>query len=97
MPFKRAYSLSFMSMFQIRVNNSLVHFMTGSDRHYRGRKLGLAIKLLAIRYAKQHNFAYLYTNNDSQNAPMLAINVKLGYQRLNGNYMLVKTFDQGPT
>jgi RimJ/RimL family protein N-acetyltransferase/N-acetylglutamate synthase-like GNAT family acetyltransferase len=71
--------------------NMLNHFMTGVDRRYRGQKLALAIKLLSIRYAKEHGIKYLETSNDSANAPMLAINEKLGYQRRHGAYTLIKS------
>ena len=71
--------------------NTLNHFMTGVNRHFRGRNLAMAMKLLSIQYAKLHSIRYLETNNDSTNAPMLAINAKLGYQRLRGVYTLIKS------
>ena len=65
--------------------------MTGVDRQFRGRNLALALKLLSIQYAKRHSILYLETSNDSANAPMLAINAKLGYQRQYGVYTLIKS------
>jgi GNAT superfamily N-acetyltransferase len=67
------------------------NLMTGVMPAYRGRKIALALKLLAIRYAKAHGAIYLRTHNDSMNAPMLAINRKLGYQPLPGKLILKKT------
>ncbi len=61
---------------------------TGVDRAYRGQRIGLALKLLAIRCARQHNVAYLWTHNDSKNAHMLAINQKLGYEPRPGKYRM---------
>ncbi|MFN8443531.1 MAG: GNAT family N-acetyltransferase [Caldilineaceae bacterium] len=61
---------------------------TGVVRSHRGRKIALALKLVAIRYARTHGVQTLHTNNDSFNAPMLAINRKLGYRRQPGKYML---------
>jgi GNAT superfamily N-acetyltransferase len=61
---------------------------TGVLRSHRGRKLALALKLVAIRYARSHGVQTLHTNNDSFNAPMLAINRKLGYRPQPGKYML---------
>lgn len=61
---------------------------TGVIRSHRGRKIALALKLLAIRYARAHGVRTLHTNNDSFNAPMLAINQKLGYRPQPGKYML---------
>ncbi len=66
------------------------NLMTGVIPSYRGRKIALALKLLAIRYASAQGAFYLSTNNDSLNAPMLAINKKLGYQPLPGKYVLQK-------
>ena len=73
-----------------RETNSMYNMFTGVDRAYRGRKLALALKLLAIRCAQRYGAVYLRTNNDSQNAPMLAINRKLGYQPQVGKYRLIQ-------
>lgn len=70
--------------------NSMNHHMTGVDRSYRGRGLTLPLKLLAIRCARKYSADYMRTNNDSQNAPMLAVNRKLGYRPEPGFYKLVR-------
>ena len=70
--------------------NSLHNGFTGIERAYRGRDIALVLKLLTIHYARQRGIAYLYTNNDSTNAPMLAINRKLGYQAEPGILMLAR-------
>jgi len=64
------------------------NLFTGVLRPYRGRKIALALKLKAIRYARQHGARTLRANNDSLNAPMLAINRKLGYCSQPGKYIL---------
>ena len=61
---------------------------TGVLRPYRGRGLGLALKLAAISYAQAQGARYLRTNNDSLNAPVLALNQRLGYQSEPGKYSL---------
>lgn len=61
------------------------------DPDYRGRKIALALKLLAIETARQRGVPSMQTNNDAQNAPMLAVNRKLGYTPLPGIYFLHKT------
>ncbi len=71
-------------------NNYFYNLMTGVMPAYRGRKIALALKLITIAYAKQHNGASIRTDNDSQNAPMLAINRKLGYVPQPGVYRMVK-------
>jgi GNAT superfamily N-acetyltransferase len=63
---------------------------TGVLREYRGRRIALALKLLGIDYARHCQSRYLRTNNDSENAPMLAVNRKLGYRPEPGFYRLVK-------
>lgn len=63
---------------------------TSVDREYRGRRIALALKLLAIRRAKHRGVAYIRTGNDSENAPMLAINQRLGFVHLSGEYEVTK-------
>jgi GNAT superfamily N-acetyltransferase len=52
---------------------------TGVRYEYRGRRIALALKLLAIDFSRRNQARYIRTNNDSRNHPMLAINRKLGY------------------
>ena len=66
------------------------NMITGVDRAYRGRKIAQALKLLTIRYAKEKGASHIVTDNDSQNAPMLAINRKLGYVSRPGIFRLLK-------
>jgi len=69
--------------------NSAYHMITGVDRAYRGRGLALALKLLVLRCARRYGVARARTNNDSLNAPILAINRRLGYQSQPGHYTLI--------
>jgi GNAT superfamily N-acetyltransferase len=55
------------------------NMFTGTLRNYRGRGLGLAVKLASIGWAKANGIAMMATTNDETNAPMLAINRRLGY------------------
>lgn len=70
--------------------NRAVNMITGVERAYRGRKIALALKLLAIRYANEKGASCIVTDNDSQNAPMLAINRKLGYVPRPGIFRLIR-------
>jgi GNAT superfamily N-acetyltransferase len=71
-------------------SNSVYHMHTGTHRDYRGRGLALATKLVALRRAKEWGAAFARTNNDSTNAPILAVNRKLGYRPQPGFYRLLK-------
>jgi GNAT superfamily N-acetyltransferase len=55
------------------------NMFTGTLRAYRGRGLGLAVKLASIHWAAGHGATMMATHNDETNAPMLAINRRLGY------------------
>jgi RimJ/RimL family protein N-acetyltransferase len=75
-------------------SNSAYNMMTGLLPAYRGRKIAQALKLLSIRAALRWGADYIRTNNDSQNAPMLAINRKLGYVAQPGGYRMVKSLGE---
>jgi GNAT superfamily N-acetyltransferase len=62
---------------------------TGVLREYRGHGLAQALKLRTIFLARSAGVHFVRTNNDSQNAPMLAINRKLGYKPEPGIFHLV--------
>lgn len=59
---------------------------------YRGRKIALALKVRSVEVAGRYGAAYMRTNNDSTNAPMLAVNRKLGYVPVPGKYRVCKEF-----
>ena len=54
--------------------------MTAVLRAFRGRGIARALKLATIAWAIQHGLAVLETGNDEANAPMRALNARLGYQ-----------------
>ncbi|GGM20824.1 GNAT family N-acetyltransferase [Deinococcus aerophilus] len=56
----------------------------------RGRGLALLLKLQAIRRAREAGFPVMRTNNHSANTPMLAVNRRLGFAPLPGQYTLVR-------
>ncbi len=64
---------------------------TGVIRSYRRRRIALALKLAATRYARSQGARSISTHNDSTNGPMLALNRKLGYVPEPGRYTLRKT------
>ncbi|MEZ4711576.1 MAG: GNAT family N-acetyltransferase [Caldilineaceae bacterium] len=74
-------------------SNSMYNMMTGVDEAYRGRGIAQALKVLAMRWAKAYGADYIRTNNNSENAPMLAINRKLSYQPQPGSYTMLYTIE----
>ena len=55
------------------------NMFTGTRRAYRGRGLALAVKLASFRWAAENGVTAMLTYNDATNAPMLAVNARLGY------------------
>jgi GNAT superfamily N-acetyltransferase len=53
---------------------------TGTLRPYRGRGLARAVKLATVHWAAVNGITQLVTTNDETNAPMLAVNRRLGYR-----------------
>lgn len=73
---------------------ALSQAMTGVLREYRGRGIAMALKLKVIQYALQNNYDKIKTWNDSENAPMLAVNTKLGFKREVGWITMEKNLPQ---
>lgn len=64
---------------------------TGVDKRYRGRKLGQAVKVMALRYARDIlGVKTVRTHHNVLNLPMIAIDRKFGYVQITGNYRMVK-------
>jgi GNAT superfamily N-acetyltransferase len=56
------------------------HMMTGVARAWRGRGLATALKRATIVWAIEHELEAIEGSNDVDNAPMRAVNRRLGYQ-----------------
>jgi GNAT superfamily N-acetyltransferase len=56
------------------------NMFTATAREFRGRGLALAAKLASTQWAAGHGITQIVTTNDETNAPMLAINRRLGYR-----------------
>jgi mycothiol synthase len=54
---------------------------TGTRGSYRGRGIATELKRRALEYARRNGARYLWTTNDSLNAPIWAINAKQGFRR----------------
>lgn len=57
-----------------------LNMFTGTLRAHRGRGLALAVKLASTHWAAEQGVRQIVTTNDETNAPMLAINRRLGYR-----------------
>ncbi len=55
---------------------------TGVLRAFRGRGIGLMLKRQSLARAAAAGITQVVTHNDDTNAPMLAINRRLGYRPL---------------
>jgi GNAT superfamily N-acetyltransferase len=75
-------------------NDYAYNLFTGVDFPYRGRRLGQAVKVTALRFARQVLGVHeVRTHHNTQNPPMIAIDHKLGYERLSGYFMMEKTLE----
>lgn len=60
--------------------------MTGTRRSHRGLGLARAVKLAALRRARDAGYRQATTTNDGGNAAMLAVNRRLGYRAVAGEW-----------
>jgi mycothiol synthase len=69
------------------------NLFTGTDVRFRGRKLATAVKSLALCKASQFGVNKVRTSHDSDNAAMIAIDTRLGYQRTPGTLVMTKELE----
>jgi GNAT superfamily N-acetyltransferase/RimJ/RimL family protein N-acetyltransferase len=71
------------------------NLMTGVDIPFRGRKLGQAVKVTAIRFAREVlKVDKVRTHHNMFNKPMIAIDQKLGYVMLPGTFRMEKNLGE---
>jgi GNAT superfamily N-acetyltransferase len=68
-----------------------VNEFTGTRREFRGRGLARLAKLAVAAWARDNGVEVIYTGNDAANAPMLAINRRMGYTPASEFAYLVRT------
>ena len=68
-------------LFHKQATKDLTTGLTGVRRDWRRHGVALALKLMAIDYAKSKGAPQVYTENATTNVGMLAINERLGFQR----------------
>lgn len=69
--------------------------LTAVLRSARGQGLARAMKVAVIRAATEQGYAAIATDNDSRNAPMLAINSALGFEPREALVTLVRDLPDG--
>jgi RimJ/RimL family protein N-acetyltransferase len=74
----RPVALSYLKFPPVR--GTVFTGFTGSDPGYRGRGIARAVKLQSLAQAVELGVPHVWTDNDSENAPMLHINEMLGYE-----------------
>ena len=65
--------------------------LTGVRISHRRRGIALALKVVAAMWAKQNGYTTIRTDNAQANAPMLALNDRLGFERSLGIVEYTKT------
>ena len=78
----RAVAMSYLKFPPVR--GTIWTGYTCTDREYRGRGIARAVKLQSLAQAGELGVPVVQTDNDSENAPMLHINERLGYVRRPG-------------
>ena len=68
---------------------------TGVLPEFRGRGLARLVKLGVIRHLTERGVTLLVTDNDERNAPMLAVNERLGFRPHGGHYVYVRESGNG--
>ncbi|UQA96292.1 GNAT family N-acetyltransferase [Streptomyces halobius] len=68
--------------------------MTGTRRAYRGKGLARLAKTDSLHRARDAGCTEAFTGNDAANAPMLAINLALGYRPSAGEWRCVRELGQ---
>ncbi len=67
------------------------NLFTGVDKRYRGRKFGQAVKVHALRFARNVlQVKTAQTHHNTLNAPMIAIDRKFGYVQSPGTFSMEK-------
>ncbi len=84
--------LGFSGVYQGAREGWMDQWLTATRREARGRGIALALKLRVTKYALEQGYSTIRTDNDTRNAPMLAINDKLGFVRQPALISVVKFY-----
>jgi mycothiol synthase len=67
-------------------------WLTAVIREARGQQIALALKVRQLEALRKLGFTAVRTDNDTRNAPMLAVNARLGFERQVAVLLLEKDF-----
>lgn len=74
-----------------RFDDYAYNLHTGVDKRYRGRRLAQAVKVLALRYARDVlKVNTVRTHHNCKNLPMIAIDCKFGYVQMSETVLMEK-------
>ena len=76
-----------------RVENrptAIAQELTATKASHRGRGIATGLKVMALEWAQDNGYEQVRTYNAQSNAPMLAVNIKLGFQRDYAEIMYIK-------
>ncbi|MBC8065515.1 MAG: GNAT family N-acetyltransferase [Chlorobia bacterium] len=76
--------IGFTGIYHTEIDGQLFQWLTAVKREHRGKGIAKALKANAAKWAIANGYRTVRTDNDTRNAPMLAINDKLGFRRLPG-------------
>jgi GNAT superfamily N-acetyltransferase len=90
----RYVSMTFLE--DVEGNRDTLHIgYTGTLPEFRGRGVATELKRRAITYARAQGYRYLTTDNDSMNAPIMKVNLSLGFRirrtTIRGEKLLTQT------
>lgn len=74
--------------------NSLFAGITGVVPSHRRRKIATVLKVCSVKYAQQHGYQFIYTDNEEHN-PMFDLNLQLGFEPLPAWVYYKKEMSQG--
>jgi GNAT superfamily N-acetyltransferase len=77
-----------LTILQIRSRKNAYNFFTGVIPRARGRGIARNLKLAAIAEAQSRGIVTITTDNSSANEPMIALNRRLGYLPMPGQWLM---------
>jgi GNAT superfamily N-acetyltransferase len=79
--YQNGQMVGFTAGYHDQDTSHLDQWLTGVAKEHRGKRIAFALKVAQATEVKRLAIARIKTDNDSRNAPMLAINDKLGFVR----------------